>query len=82
METIYADRTVSISEFKRNMGRVMTSADGKPVAVLKNNRPDFYAVPPALFAQLADILDDLMIGDEVRARVERGDFVDVDLEDL
>ena len=82
MEIIYADRTVSISEFKRNLTAVMTSAAGKPVAVLKNNRPDFYAVPSALFERLADLLDDLMIGDEVRARVERGDFVDVDLEDL
>jgi antitoxin StbD len=82
METIYADRTVSISEFKRNPGRIMTSAAGKPIAVLKNNRPDFYAVPSALFEQLADILDDLMIADEVRARVDRGDFVDVELEDL
>ena len=82
MEFIYADRTVSISEFKRNLSRVMADAAGKPVAVLKNNRPDFYAVPSALFERLADIMDDMMIADEVRERADSGDFVEVDIDEL
>jgi hypothetical protein len=50
--------------------------------VLVNNRPEFYAVPSALFEQIADILDDILIADVVRKRMKRGQFVDVALEDL
>ncbi len=82
METIYADHTVSISEFKISPARKVSEAGGRPVAVLVNNRPDFYAVPAALFAQIADILNDLMMGETVRQRVESGDFIEVDPEDL
>ena len=82
MQHIFADRTISISEFKRNPGKAMDAAEGKPLAVLKNNKPGFYAIPADLFEQIADVLDDLLIADTVRARMERGKFVKVDLEDL
>ena len=82
MDHIYADRTVSISEFKRNLATVMNDAAGKPVAVLKNNRPEFYAVPSDLFEKIADIMDDMMIAGEIRKREASGDFVDVDLDTL
>lgn len=82
MQRIFADRTISISEFKRNPGKAMDAAEGKPLAVLKNNKPGFYAIPADLFEQIADVLDDLLIADTVRARMERGKFVEVDLEDL
>jgi hypothetical protein len=52
------------------------------LAVLKNNRPGFYAVPSELFERIADVMDDLLLAEVVRARVERADFVDVELEDL
>lgn len=72
METIYSDHTVSISEFKKNPGRVMASAQGRPVAVLKNNKPGFYAVPSELFEHIAELLDDLSLADTVRQRLQRG----------
>jgi antitoxin StbD len=82
METIYADRTISITDFKTSPAKKVKAAGGRPIAVLVNNRPEFYAVPSALFEQIADILDDVMIGDTVRERMERGKFVKVELEDL
>jgi antitoxin StbD len=82
MQHIFADRTISISEFKQNPGKAIDAAEGKPLAVLKNNKPGFYAVPAELFEQIADIIDDLLLADTVRERMERGKFVKVDLEDL
>lgn len=82
MQPIYADRTVSVSEFKRNPGKVVSEAGGRPVAVLKNNKPGFYAVPAELFEQLADLLEDLQCADLVRAREADGRFVDVSLDEL
>lgn len=82
MHTIHADCTVSISAFKQNPNKVLEDAHGRPVAVLKNNRPGFYAVPSELYEQIADIVDDMLIAKTVHDRVERGDFVEVSLEDL
>mgnify|MGYP006315904415 CR=1 FL=1 len=82
MQHIFADRTISISEFKQNPGKAIDAAEGKPLAVLKNNKPGFYAVPAELFEQIADIIDDLLLADTVRERMERGSFVKVDREDL
>ncbi len=42
MDTIYADQTISMSEFKKNPEQVLRSAGEKPVAVLNHNRPAFY----------------------------------------
>ena len=82
MEPVYADYTISVSEFKTSPAKKVSEAAGRPIAVLVNNRPEFYAVPSALFEQIADILDDLMIGETVRERLSRGQFVDVDIESL
>jgi len=82
METIFADRTVSITEFKSGPKAKVDATGGRPLAVLVNNRPEFYAIPAALFEQIADIMDDLLIADTVRERMADGQFVDVSLEDL
>ncbi len=82
METIFSDRTVSITEFKASPKAKVAEAQGRPLAVLINNRPEFYVVPSALFAKIADIMDDIMIADTVRSRMADGRFVDVELQDL
>jgi len=38
MDAIYADYTISMSEFKRNPAQVLRTAGEKPVAVLNHNR--------------------------------------------
>lgn len=82
MDKIFSDRTVSITEFKVSPKAKLAEAQGRPLAVLINNRPEFYAVPAALFAKIADIMDDIMIADTVRSRMADGRFVDVELKDL
>jgi PHD/YefM family antitoxin component YafN of YafNO toxin-antitoxin module len=56
METIHADMTVSMSEFKKNPAVVLRQAAGRPVAVLNHNKAAFYVVEPQLFeAMLAEL---------------------------
>ena len=82
MEMIFSDRTVSITEFKASPRAKVAEAQGRPLAVLINNRPEFYVVPSELFAKIADIMDDILISDTVRSRISDDRFVDVELEDL
>jgi PHD/YefM family antitoxin component YafN of YafNO toxin-antitoxin module len=44
MQTIYADTTISMSEFKKNPAAVLREAGNRPVAVLNHNRAAFYMV--------------------------------------
>jgi len=56
METILADMTVSMSEFKKNPASVLRQAASRPVAVLNHNKAAFYVVEPRLFeAMLAEL---------------------------
>jgi antitoxin StbD len=64
------------------MAEVFRKAGGAPIAVLKNNRPDFYVLTPELFEVVVDVLDDFMMRDEVLARHRSGEFAEVELEDL
>lgn len=82
METIYADRTVSISAFKASPGKSIENAKDKPLAVLAHNKPVFYALSAKLFEQIADILDDYELAEIVRARLADPETVEVSLDDL
>ena len=56
MDTIYADFTISMSEFKKNPAAVLRRAASRPVAVLNHNKAAFYVVEPRLFeAMLAEL---------------------------
>lgn len=83
MEAIYADFSISMSEFKRNPAQVLRSAGEKPVAVLSHNRPAFYMVTPALFEALVERLADRDLVELVRSRLAmKEDAVEVDLDQL
>lgn len=41
MDAIYADYSISMSEFKRNPAQVLRTTGEMPVAVLNHNRPAF-----------------------------------------
>ena len=41
MDAIYADYSVSMSEFKKSPAQVLRTAGEKPEAVLNHNRPAF-----------------------------------------
>lgn len=83
MEAIYADFSISMSEFKRNPAQVLRSAGEKPVAVLSHNRPAFYMVTPALFEALVERLADRDLVELVRSRLAmKEDAIEVDLDQL
>lgn len=56
MQTIFADITISMSEFKKNPASVLRQAGSRPVAVLNHNKAAFYMVEPRLFEALLDEL--------------------------
>ncbi|MEN9902250.1 MAG: hypothetical protein RL651_914 [Pseudomonadota bacterium] len=83
MDTIYADYSVSMSEFKKNPAQVLRTAGEKPVAVLSHNRPAFYMVTPQLFESLVEELADHDLIDIVRDRLTRKTTaIDVDINSI
>lgn len=83
MDVIYADYSISMSEFKKNPAQVLRTAGEKPVAVLNHNRPAFYMVTPRLFEALVEEMANRDLDELVRRRLAVKDaVVEVDLEQL
>lgn len=83
MDAIYADFSVSMSEFKKNPAQVLRTAGEKPVAVLNHNRPAFYMVTPKPFEALVDELADRDLVELARQRLARkAEATEVDLDQL
>jgi len=81
IDTIYADLSVSMSEFKKNPAQVLRTAGEKPVAVLSHNRPAFYMVTPKIFKALVEALADRELTEMVRHRLAQKDqAVEVDID--
>ena len=81
METIYSNKTVSVTELKRNFSTILSQAGDDVVAVLNHNRPEAYLLSAASYEKLLDRLDDL---EDARLVQERagGPFVPVDVDAL
>lgn len=83
MDTIYADLSVSMTEFKKNPAKIVRSADKKPVAVLNHNKPAFYVLAPELFEALLEELDDKELVELARQRLaSKDDVVMVDIDKI
>ena len=83
MDTIYADLSVSMSDFKRNPAQVLRAAGEKPVAVLNHNRPAFYMVTPKLFEALIDEMAERDLLALVRQRLTFKDSaIEVDIDSV
>ena len=81
MDAIYADLSISMSEFKKNPAQVLRTAGEKPVAVLNHNRPAFYMVTPKLFEALIEEMAGRDLVEIARQRLSRKDTaVDVDID--
>ena len=81
MEHILTDITASISELKANPMQVIHEAGGEPLAILNRNKPAFYCIDPELYAQMMDLLDDMMLSKLAQARAGEKE-VPVALSDL
>lgn len=83
MDQIFADLSVSMTEFKKNPAKVMRTADNRPVAVLSHNKPAFYMLAPELFQALLDELEDKELAQIARQRLAtKDDIVYMDIEDI
>lgn len=83
MDAIYADYSISMSEFKKNPAQVLRTVGEKPVAVLNHNRPAFYMVTPKLFEALVEELADRDLVDLARQRLASKDTaIEVDIDSL
>lgn len=83
MEAIFADVTISMSEFKKNPAAVLRDAHSRPVAVLNHNKAAFYMVEPALFEAMLEELADQELNRKVLARMgERAHAIEVDIDEI
>jgi len=83
VDVIFADLTVSMSEFKKNPAAILRQAGKRPVAVLNHNKAAFYLVEPALFEAMLEELQDQELRDKVMARlVERARAIEVDIDEI
>ena len=74
MDTIYADLSISMSEFKKNPAQVLRTAGEKPVAVLNHNKPVFYMVTPKIFEAFVKALGERDLKELVRHRLAQKDM--------
>lgn len=81
MQTIYATKTVSVTELKRNFSTVLSQAGDDPVAVLNHNRPEAYLLSAAHYERLLERLEDLEDAKLVQERAA-GPFAEVNIDEL
>ena len=81
MDTIYSNKTVSVTELKRNFAEIIQQADDSPIAILNHNRPEAYLVPAAHYERLMAYLEDLEDAKLVQERIG-GPFVEVTPDEL
>ena len=81
MQAIFANVTISMSEFKKNPAAVLRDARSRPVAVLNHNKAAFYMVEPVLFEVMLEELADQALHRKVLARMgERAQAIEVDID--
>ena len=81
MQAIFADVTISMSEFKKNQAAVLRDAHSRPVAVLNHNKAAFYMAEPVLFEVMLEELTDRALHRKVLARMgERAQAIEVDID--
>ena len=83
MQIMFTDRTVSISDFKKNPAAVLRAAGQHPVAVMSHNKPAFYMVEPKLFEAMLEEISDHELRQTVLARLaEKAHAIEVDIDQI
>ena len=79
--TVLADVAASVTELKKDPMGTIREGGGETVVILNRNEPAFYAVPPARYEAMLELIDDLRLAEIVRARAGEP-TVRVDIDDL
>lgn len=80
---ILANRSISISDLKKNPSAAIEAADGMPLAVLNRNTPAAYLVPAEAWAALMERIEDMELAEIVRQRLsENQEEIEVSIDDL
>ena len=79
--TVLADVAVSMSELKRSPADALAAGHGRPVAIMKHNRPTYYAVPASVWERISDLLEDVELNALCDARQDQR-TIPVSLDDL
>ena len=83
IEDIFASKTASITEFKKNSQALINAAKGEAIALLNRNKTTAYIVPPEIYKRLLEIAEDIELGKIYEDRKhEKEDTVEVSLNDL
>jgi PHD/YefM family antitoxin component YafN of YafNO toxin-antitoxin module len=83
LDRILTQMVTSISEFSADMQGTLKWSQGKPFAVLSNNKTSFYVVSPKHYNLVAEILGDLEVADLVETRANSAKTaVSIDIETL
>ncbi|MGP0173800.1 type II toxin-antitoxin system Phd/YefM family antitoxin [Pseudomonas sp. NCHU5208] len=78
---ILADVAASVTDLKKDPMGTIREGGGKTVVILNRNEPAFYAVPPALYEAMLEMIDDARLAEVVRER-HGAPTVRVDIDDL
>ena len=80
-QTIFAKKTVSMTDLRRSPSEVIEVAQSSPVAILNHNKPAASLISAAAYEDILDQLEDAALTKIVKARAG-GKVVKVKLEDL
>ncbi len=83
MNAVLSPYAASVSELKKNPGKLLEQSGGEPVAILNHNRPTAYLIPAALYEEMLERLEDAELMELVEARKgERAKAKKVTLDEL
>ncbi len=68
LHPVHADFAASVSAFKANPMKVMSSAGGMPIAILNRSEPAFYCVPAPAFNAMMELMDDMALAKIIKSR--------------
>lgn len=83
MDKIMTELVTNISGFRKNPNAQVEQAGENPFAVITNNKPSFYVLPPALFDAFERFLYERRTAEQMNRRAAKPDrWVSADITDL
>jgi len=68
MRYILANRSVRVSELKKNPSALIEQSEAEPIAILQHNKPIAYLVPADTYKELLEKIEDYELGLIVKER--------------